>query len=268
MHESFVPDIHPELWSVYPNGHSGSYCQRPGVFVFDVSLGYQGLRSLKSQPLDLRLSLPSGSFIQFWLNIGCGANQGSSSAYDVQLKYSVGGSSFQLVQSACLYGSCTTSEYQSSSSYGWSLFTSWRRVTVPLPSAALSAYTVFHWSQSSFTSSSSWAIDGVYVGNECPNMCSGHGNCTAQGVCRCDSGFTGPSCAPGTPLPKQLSDDFSSGGLSSSIWSVVSGGGVGTLCSTVSSGQSLYFSGSGTRLAETLDMDVTPKALVSRSCVT
>lgn len=261
LYENFVPDIHSGLWTTYPNGRSGPYCQQSDVFVFDTLLGYQGLRILKTQPLNLVSSSSTNSFIQFWLNVGCGVNQGSTSVYDVQLKYSVGGSSFQYVRTACLYGSCRN-QYQRSSSFDWSLFTTWRRVTIPLPLAALTAYTVFAWSQRSFTSTSSWAIDGVYVGDECPNMCSGHGNCTSSGVCSCDAGYAGPSCVSAGSLPTRLTDDFDSGSLSSSVWLRVTGGSLGTLCNTVSSGKSLYFSGTRTRLAETVDMDVTQKALV------
>lgn len=262
--EDFIPNIHSSQWTMYVNGHSGPYCNHTNALVFDNSQGFGGSRTLVSQPLNLNAT--SSAFVQFWLNIGCGANQGSGTGYDVQLQYALGSDSFQLVRTNCLYGqtssACAANSYQLSSSYSWTLFGTWRRVTVPLPSAALSVATILSWSQTSFTSSSTWGIANVYVGDGCPSMCSGHGNCTAQGVCSCDAGFGGPTCVPTTPssIPKHLSDDFDSGSLSPKSWTAVSSGTIGTLCGTVGTGQSLYFNGAGLRLAETVDINVTQKA--------
>ena len=266
LYENFVPDIHSSQWTWYVNGHTGSYCNRTNTLVFDNSQGFGGSRVLISQPLNLNSTSSSTGFIQFWLNIGCGANQGSGNSYDVQLQYAVASPLFQLVQSSCLYGqtssSCPTNSYHTASSYSWSLTGSWRRITVSLPSAVMSSATVLRWFQQSFTSTSSWAISGIYVGEGCPNMCSGHGNCTAQGICNCDTGFGSSSCVPtnAISIPKHFSDDFDSGSLSSFLWTTVSGGTIGTLCGTVGTGQSLYFNGGGLRLAETVDINVTEKA--------
>jgi len=35
-----------------------------------------------------------------------------------------------------------------------------------------------------------WAIDDVYVGEKCPKMCQGRGDCI-DGSCSCDSGYIG-----------------------------------------------------------------------------
>jgi reelin len=267
LYENFVPDIHSSQWAWYVNGHTGSYCGRSNALVFDNSQGYGGSRTLISQPLNLNSTSSSSGLVQFWLNVGCGTNQGSGSSYNVQLQYAVASSSFQLVQSSCLYGqissSCPHNIYHTGSSYSWSLTGSWRRITVSLPSAAISSATVLQWSQQSFTSTSSWAISGIYTGKGCPNMCSGHGNCTGQGVCSCDRGFGGSSCVPlnGTSIPKHFRDDFDRGSLSP-LWTTVSGGTIGTLCGTVGSGQSLYFNGGGLRLAETTDINVMTKAFI------
>lgn len=49
--------------------------------------------------------------------------------------------------------------------------------------------TNFRWWQKG-DQSSGFAIDDVYVGTPCPEMCNGHGLCVS-GTCRCDPGFEG-----------------------------------------------------------------------------
>ena len=63
------------------------------------------------------------------------------------------------------------------SQYYWQAYSTWRRVTVMLPSQALVGSVAFK-----LTSSSSypWAVRNLYIGS-CPGGCSGHGDCTAQG---------------------------------------------------------------------------------------
>ena len=36
----------------------------------------------------------------------------------------------------------------------------------------------------------SWAVDDIYVGEKCPHMCNGRGDCN-NGVCQCDKGYYG-----------------------------------------------------------------------------
>ena len=38
--------------------------------------------------------------------------------------------------------------------------------------------------------SGSWSLDDVYIGEGCPDLCNGHGDCK-DAVCHCDEGFTG-----------------------------------------------------------------------------
>ena len=38
--------------------------------------------------------------------------------------------------------------------------------------------------------SPSWALDDVYIGEKCPNLCQGRGDCVG-GVCYCDQGYIG-----------------------------------------------------------------------------
>ena len=37
----------------------------------------------------------------------------------------------------------------------------------------------------------SWALDDIYIGEKCPDMCSGHGTCTRGAECQCDPGYIG-----------------------------------------------------------------------------
>ena len=42
-----------------------------------------------------------------------------------------------------------------------------------------------------------WALDNIVIGNRslhCPQLCNGRGQCTLDGVCVCDEGFSGVNC--------------------------------------------------------------------------
>lgn len=54
-----------------------------------------------------------------------------------------------------------------------------------------SSATRFRWSQCYYTAQDEWALDNIYIGQQCPNMCSGHGWCD-HGVCRYEA-FVSPS---------------------------------------------------------------------------
>lgn len=71
-----------------------------------------------------------------------------------------------------------------------------------------------------------FAIDNFYAGKACPNHCSGYGRCL-NGQCTCEAGFTSVDCSlpiGAQSLRTSIQEDFESGSLSSSIWSIVQGG--------------------------------------------
>ena len=121
--------------------------------------------------------------------------------------------------------------------------------------------TRFRWYQSSYSSDFTWAIDNVYIGAACPNLCSGHGQCRSNAtrtglVCDCDAGFGGVDCQPTAPLATELLEPFENEASLKKNWASYEGGAIGTTCGVLASGNSLYFTRPGHRAAETKDMDV------------
>lgn len=53
-----------------------------------------------------------------------------------------------------------------------------------------------------------WAIDNIYIGPQCEEMCNGHGSCVNGTKCICDPGYSGPTCKVSTKNPDFLKDDF------------------------------------------------------------
>lgn len=70
----------------------------------------------------------------------------------------------------------------------------------------------FRWYQGFFSSGSApptWALDNIYIGPQCEEMCNGHGACVGGTHCACDPGYSGSDCsAPDTPNPDFLKEDF------------------------------------------------------------
>nr|XP_027207226.1 reelin-like [Penaeus vannamei] len=164
------------------------------------------------------------------------------------------------------------------------------RVTIPLPEKTWASTTQLRWVQEVRGQGSKvtpWSLDDVYVGEACPDHCSGHGDCV-DGVCTCDAGYEGGCLRwfsvvvlvvtglevgfqwvfvfsgslmglwvrSGPLVGLRLVDGFE-GGVGAN-WQVVSGGGVGLGCNSLAPyghGKHLYFSGCGTRQAVTAEMD-------------
>lgn len=81
----------------------------------------------------------------------------------------------------------------------------------------------FRWYQGFFPAGSNpptWALDNVYIGPQCQDMCNGHGACVGGSHCVCDPGYSGPDCSlPDTPNPDFLKEDFEgTKGMNLFIW--------------------------------------------------
>lgn len=70
----------------------------------------------------------------------------------------------------------------------------------------------FRWYQGFFSIGSApptWALDNIYIGPQCQDMCNGHGACVGGTHCACDPGYSGSDCSvPDTPNPDFLKEDF------------------------------------------------------------
>ena len=233
---------------------SAGYCSKTSALVFSGT--GSSLRYVMTQDLDLSKASASQAVVQFELVMGCGSSFGTSGSYNVVLQYSTNsGSSWTQVAPYCSYTDSTCSKGPGSS-YDWKMFSSWRRATVRLPSGALKSTVRFRWTQTSFSSSTTWALRNIVVtGSGCPTGCSNRGQCMPSGSCACDAGYTGPSCLPVSPLPTMLHDSFDTSPVSSQNWLLTAGGSIGTGCYTLAQGSTLYFSQSIVRMAITRDLD-------------
>lgn len=76
----------------------------------------------------------------------------------------------------------------------------------------------FRWYQGFFSSGSApptWALDNIYIGPQCQDMCNGHGSCVGGSHCICDPGYAGADCSvPEVPNTDFLKEDFEGGLLS------------------------------------------------------
>jgi len=208
--------------------------------------------------------------IQFKIVVGCGITDQCSVHKVVRLEYNTDPSvdRWHLLQQDCteqhasIEQPCRLHHYHDSSAYQAGVYSNWTRVTMHLPHYAQSSQTRFRWIESGAGSSLSWALDDVYIGEVCPGLCHGRGDCK-QGACICDTGTFGSDCKPvSLHLSSHMRETFDSE-LSVTTWYEVLGGsitsgspddGCGSLL-PAAHGKSLYFNGCGLRHAVTVEMD-------------
>ncbi|KAE8616335.1 hypothetical protein XENTR_v10008776 [Xenopus tropicalis] len=238
-------------------GNVQPYCEH------DWTLCFTGDSKQASSPRYVEtqsMQIGASYMIQFSLVMGCGERYTPHMDNQVMLEYSTNhGLTWHLVQQECLPSMPSCQEFTSSSIYHSSEFTHWRRITLPLPQKTWSGATRFRWSQRYYTSDDEWALDNIYIGQQCPNMCSGHGWCD-HGICRCDSGYQGSQCLPETLLPSTIMSDFEGLNGWETDWLEVVGGEIVKPeqgCGIISSGSSMYFYKDGRRQLVSLDMDTT-----------
>ncbi|XP_059179610.1 reelin-like [Physella acuta] len=213
-----------------------------------------------------QLIVQPGYMLQFKIIIGCGKFEDVCTAPDskIKLEFRRNPSTelWEPVQPSCLPGSqngglCNPHSHHHASYYNVSQVPVWTRITIPLSEVTFSSTTQFRWIQEGKNSSSAWALDDIYIGERCEDMCSGRGDCI-QGVCHCDENYIGPNCLPNANrLLTRLFDSFE-GGIFTSHWQTISGGGIGFGCGALlpyAHGKTLYFNGCGERQAITAELD-------------
>ncbi|XP_026533029.1 reelin [Notechis scutatus] len=238
-------------------GNVQPYCAHDWTLCFtgDSKLA-SSMRYVETQSMQIGASY----MIQFNLVMGCGQQYTPHMDNQVKLEYSTNhGLTWHLVQEECLPSMPSCQEFTPASIYHSSEYTKWRRITVLLPQKTWSSATRFRWSQCYYTSQDEWALDNIYIGQQCPNMCNGHGWCD-HGFCRCDSGYQGTECHPENNLPSTIMSDFENPNTLAKEWQEVIGGEIVKPeqgCGVISSGSSLYFNKAGKRQLVSLDLDTT-----------
>uniref|UniRef100_A0AAR2KU63 Reelin n=1 Tax=Pygocentrus nattereri TaxID=42514 RepID=A0AAR2KU63_PYGNA len=236
-------------------GHVQPYCQHDWTLSFcgEPNPG-SSIRYVETQSMQIGASYT----LQFSLVMGCGREPSPHIDTQVRLEFSTNhGLTWHLVKEACLPGMPSCSEFTAPSVYHPSEFTAWRRITLPLPQKTWSSATRFRWIQNYYSEQDEWALDDIYIGQQCPQMCHGHGWCD-HGHCRCDEGFSGTKCQPTSSLSSSVLSDFESQEALMVTWQEVIGGEIVTPdqgCGVVSSGSSLYFSKAGLRQLVSWDLD-------------
>ncbi|KAL3853203.1 hypothetical protein ACJMK2_016762, partial [Sinanodonta woodiana] len=197
--------------------------------------------------------------MQFDLVMGCGLPYSSGKDNKLYLEYSKDhGIHWNLVEEPCL-PPLACNVIQPGTVYEASQYPKWTRITIPLPSTTWGLGTRFRIRQSQWGPTDTWAVARLYIGQQCPSMCFGHGECV-EGRCVCDEGFYGDSCQAGQPLDNSIQADFGIRYEPETDFLHVRGGKVVNSnegCGTILSGESLYFFENGVRELQTKDMDTT-----------
>ncbi|CAK8675621.1 unnamed protein product [Clavelina lepadiformis] len=277
--EQNIGVLHDELFDFYPNG----------LVDFGMCGGQNGSRQITwpdgdrhsvEQSLTTRqLIVSSGCMIQFKIKVGCAdvINECSQN-FSVRLEYRKNPfDAWRLVRDECFPDSPISSSCTPFMHHKASIYTpqrTWSRVTIPLDNVE-SETTQLRWYQEGGAPAEySWALDEIYVGEACPGYCNGHGRCITGPTCICDPGFKGSSCShPHHPtMIRDFKDHFelptpievraarALGATLPKNWELIEGGemgfgGCGSL-RPYGFGRTVYFSRCGSRLLQTVEMDM------------
>ena len=156
----------------------------------------------------------------FWLrhfaqiNIGCG-DVTPTSEYAIRFELSHDdGVSWELVVPHCddtenSQRKCGNEMHPASIYYPGSS-TGWNRIVIPMRKIpAIGPSVRFRWRQDP-DALVKWAINDVYIGPGCDQMCNGHGICD-HGACLCDPGYSGTTCCDVTNNLDHLLETFDQG---------------------------------------------------------
>ncbi|KAB0375952.1 hypothetical protein FD755_012595, partial [Muntiacus reevesi] len=251
-------------WFFYPGGNIGLYCpySSKGAPEEDSAMVFVSNEVGEHSITTRDLNVNENTIIQFEINVGCSTD--SSSADPVRLEFSRDfGATWHLLLPLCYHSSghisslCST-EHHPSSTYYAGTTQGWRREVVHFGKLHLCGSVRFRWYQGFYSAGSqpvTWAIDNVYIGPQCEEMCNGHGSCINGTKCICDPGYSGPTCKISTKNPDFLKDDFE-GQLESDRFLLMSGGKPSRKCGILSSGNNLFFNEDGLRMLMTRDLDL------------
>jgi hypothetical protein len=273
-----------------PNGVVETYCNRSGALHFGPAADRAPYQYLLTNTINI--TGPTTT-IQFDLTVGCLGRDLSSTPFAIDVLYTddagVGTASppttrsgpwrYALSAVCSRVGSCTTGplapppanvsstgnvSYGTATS-GGQLFSldytsdpwnrAWTRITfsVALPPNIARRFRFV--AQRAAGATTDWAISNLYIGSDCGG-CGGRGTCQPSG-CACDTGTfynTATQTCDIVSAPTSLLERFDSSTLSSSLWSVASGGAVSSAY-VVSGAAAFYFTGSNTRRLVTADLD-------------
>ncbi|XP_065846380.1 reelin-like isoform X2 [Oscarella lobularis] len=246
--DSFDP-MNNAFWTFHPGSSMQPHCSS----LFS-SLYFSNFFSTTRRYLSTsRFRFSASTTVQFEIVVDCGG-QNMSSSTSVELQYSRGNDVWTLLDSGCQPArGCSRGGYRSSSIYRSGSMSNWTRVTIPFSQTQL-PYSYFYqniqlrWLASSGGVAFGWAIGNVYIGNSCPNFCSGHGRCTTNVQCLCDSGYSGYQCSQSaTYKPFEIKERFDGKYSRLDAFSVIESAKVSNECGYLSSGNSLVFGEEGER---------------------
>ncbi|KAL5013759.1 hypothetical protein ScPMuIL_008029 [Solemya velum] len=232
-----------------------SYCGKPK------SLSFLSPRKENESRFLMTESMPIGPsyMMQFDLVMGCKKPYNPTLDNHLYLEYSKDhGLSWSLVEDPCLPPS-TCDEFRAGTVFDASQYPEWTRVMVLLPPATWGPGTRFRLRQSDWSMSDSWSVARLYIGQQCPDMCNGHGQCV-EGFCKCDNGFNGDNCIPAGQLDPSIQADFGMRYEPEKDFLHIIGGEVtngNRGCGILLSGESVYFSKDGVREIQTRAVDTT-----------
>ncbi|KAG7267028.1 hypothetical protein CRUP_004163, partial [Coryphaenoides rupestris] len=176
-------------WLFYPGGNTGLYCP------------YQKTGLSSNGPVRLEFSRDFGATWHLLVPLCAGGPQPSS---------------------LCSTELHPASVYYSGTTQGW------RREVVHFGKLRLCGSVRFRWYQGFFSPGAApptWALDNVYIGPQCQDMCNGHGSCVGGTHCACDPGYSGADCSvPDSPNPDFLKEDFEGGVVDADRFRQLSGG--------------------------------------------
>ncbi|MGH0173039.1 UNVERIFIED_CONTAM: hypothetical protein FKN15_001929 [Acipenser sinensis] len=243
--DSFELGPREDSWLFYPGGNTGLYCPYlKGALEDDSAMVFvsneAGEHSITTRDMDVS----ENTVIQFEFSRDFGAT------WHLLVPLCHGGSRLNSL--------CST-EHHPSSIYYPGTTQGWRRELVHFGKLRLCGSVRFRWYQGFYaggTPPTTWALDNVYIGPQCEDMCSGHGACVNGTHCECDPGYSGPTCkTSSTANPDFLTEDFE-GSLDTGLFVLVSGGKPSRKCSILSSGNNLFFSEEGFRMLVTTDLNL------------